>query len=50
LTIRTTRTTVSFRNPFTLQNVEGVQAAGEYIVLIDDELIEGSQGSPIGDW
>jgi hypothetical protein len=41
LTIRTTRTTVSFRNPFTLQNVEGVQPAGEYVVLIDDELIDG---------
>jgi hypothetical protein len=41
LTIRTTRTTVSFSSPFTLQNVEGVQPAGEYVVLIDDELIEG---------
>jgi hypothetical protein len=41
LTIRTTRTTVSFNSPFTLQNLEGVQPAGEYVVLIDDELIEG---------
>jgi len=41
LTIRTTRTTVSFSSPFTLQNVEGVQPAGEYVVLTDDELIEG---------
>ena len=41
LTIRTTRTTVLFSSPFTLQNVEGVQPAGEYVVLIDDELIEG---------
>jgi hypothetical protein len=41
LTIRTTRTTVSFSRPFTLQNLEGVQPAGEYVVLIDDELIEG---------
>jgi|SRR5947207_15416155 len=41
LTIRTTRTTVSFTSPFTLQNLEGVQPAGEYAVLADDELIEG---------
>jgi hypothetical protein len=39
LTIRTTRSTVSFGNPFTLQNLEGAQPAGEYVV--DDELIEG---------
>jgi hypothetical protein len=41
LTIRTTRATVSFSRPFTLQTLEGVQPAGEYVVLIDDELIEG---------
>jgi hypothetical protein len=41
LTIRTTRTTVSFSNPFSLHNLEGVQPAGEYAVLVDDELIEG---------
>jgi hypothetical protein len=41
LIIRTTRSTVSFSNPFTLQNLEGVQPAGEYVVLVDDELIEG---------
>jgi hypothetical protein len=41
LTIRTTRTIVSFNNPFTLQNLEGVQPAGDYVVLLDDELIEG---------
>jgi len=41
VTIRTTRTTVSFSRPFTLRNLEGVQPAGEYVVLIDDELIEG---------
>jgi len=40
LTIRTTRTTVSFSSPFTLQDPEGIQPAGEYVVLIDDELIE----------
>jgi hypothetical protein len=41
LTIRTTRTTVSFINPFTLRSLEGVQPAGEYVVVIDDEQIEG---------
>lgn len=41
LTIRTTRSTVSFSNPFTLQNLKGIQPAGEYVILIDDELIEG---------
>ena|SRR5436305_2594232 len=41
LTIRTVRSTVSFSNPFTLHNLEGVQPAGEYVVLADDELIEG---------
>jgi hypothetical protein len=41
LTIKTTRTTVSFNSPFTLQNLEGVQPAGEYAVFTDDELIEG---------
>jgi hypothetical protein len=40
LTTRTTRTTVSFTSPFTLRNVEGVQPAGQYVVLTDDELIE----------
>ena len=41
MTIKTTRTTVSFNSPFTLQNLEGVQPAGEYVVFTDDELIEG---------
>ena len=41
MTIRTTRTTVSFSSPFTLHNLRGVQPAGEYVVFVDDELIEG---------
>jgi hypothetical protein len=41
LTIRTTRTTVTFNSPFTLHDLEGVQPPGEYVVLSDDELIEG---------
>jgi hypothetical protein len=41
LTVRTTRTIVSFSSPFTLGNLEGLQPAGEYVVVADDELIEG---------
>jgi len=41
LTIRTTRTIVSFANPFVLQGLEGAQPAGEYVVLTDDQRIEG---------
>lgn len=41
LTIRTTRTTVSFANAFTLRSLDGVQPAGEYVVVVDDEQIEG---------
>ncbi|MBR1090398.1 hypothetical protein JQ621_23275 [Bradyrhizobium manausense] len=41
MTIRTTRTTVSFANPFTLWSLGGPQPAGEYVVLLDDEQIEG---------
>ena len=41
MTIRTTRTIVSFANPFVLQGLEGAQPAGEYVVLTDDQRIEG---------
>jgi hypothetical protein len=41
LTIKTTRTIVSFNEPFSLRNVEGVQPAGSYAVCVEDELIEG---------
>jgi hypothetical protein len=41
LTTRTTRSAVSFSSQFTLRSLEGVQPAGEYAVLSDDELIEG---------
>ena len=41
MTVRTTRTIISFSSSFTLCNVDGVQPAGEYVVLTDDELIEG---------
>ena len=41
MTIRTMLTTVSFRSPFMLQSLEGILPAGEYVVRLDDELIEG---------
>ena len=41
MTIRTTRTIVSFANPFVLRGLEGAQPAGEYVILTDDERIEG---------
>lgn len=41
MTIKTTRTVVSFNEPFSLRNVEGVQPAGSYAVCFEDELIEG---------
>ncbi len=41
MTIRTRWNTASFSNPFTPQSLEGVKPAGEYVILIDDELIKG---------
>lgn len=40
MTARTTRTTLTFAAPFTLRGVEGVQPAGDYVVVADDELID----------
>lgn len=40
MTNRTTRTTLTFAEPFTLRGVDGVQPAGEYVVILDDELID----------
>ncbi len=40
MTTRTTRTTLTFAAPFTLRGVEGIQPAGEYVVVADDELID----------
>ena len=39
--IRTTESTVTFRRPFTLSAVGGVQAAGTYRLVIDEELLLG---------
>ena len=41
MTIKTTHTSVSFAEPFTIGNIEEIQPPGEYIVIADDELIEG---------
>ena len=41
MTVRTDRSTVSFMNPFSLKEVDGVQPAGDYLVETDHEVIEG---------
>ena len=41
MTIRTTRAIASFKEPFTLRAVEGMQPPGDYNVYIEDELIAG---------
>jgi hypothetical protein len=41
VTTRTTRTTVTFKHPFTLKGVDGMLPAGDYRVLTDEELIDG---------
>ena len=38
---RTTRTTVSFSQPFKLKDLDDLQPAGDYILDTDEELIEG---------
>ena len=39
--IRTTRKTVKFGNPFSIKGVGRVLPAGNYVVVTDEELIEG---------
>jgi hypothetical protein len=41
MSIRTTRKTVSFDNPFSLNGVGRILPAGNYVVITDEELIEG---------
>ena len=41
LTIRTTRAVASFRESFSLRDIEGDQPPGDYNVFFDDELIQG---------
>jgi hypothetical protein len=41
MSTRTTRTTVTFRHPFSLKGADGLLPAGDYQVLTDEELIDG---------
>jgi hypothetical protein len=41
VTIRTTRTTISFLRPFKLRDLDDIQPAGDYLLDTDEELIEG---------
>jgi hypothetical protein len=41
-TTRTTSKTVTFTRPFALSGILGVQAAGTYVVEMDDELLPTS--------
>ena len=40
MTIRTTRTTISFSQPFKLKDLDDIQPAGDYLLDTDEELIE----------
>lgn len=39
--IRTSEQTVTFRRPFVLSGLAGIQPAGDYAVEIDEELLDG---------
>ena len=41
MTIRTTTSTVTFRQPFLLKGAERTMPAGDYSVVTDEELIDG---------
>jgi hypothetical protein len=41
MSIRTTETTVTFRRPFTLAALDGLQPAGTYRVVVEEEQIPG---------
>lgn len=43
MAIRTTRSQVTFKAPFTLAEVDGLQPAGTYDVDTDEEVIEGNE-------
>ncbi len=40
MTMRTTRQSVTFRRPFSISGIDGVQPAGTYVVETDEELLE----------
>jgi hypothetical protein len=41
MTMRTTKSTVTFKRPFNLSGFDGEQPAGSYSVETDEELMEG---------
>lgn len=41
MSLRTTETTITFENPFTLTSVEGSQSAGTYRLVTDEEEMLG---------
>ena len=41
MTVRTTRTTISFSQQFKLRDVDDIQPAGDYFLDTDEVLIEG---------
>ena len=41
MSTRTKQETVTFRHPFTISGVDGVQPAGSYIVWIEEEVLDG---------
>ena len=41
MTMRSTRSTVTFSNPFTLSGNPGDLPAGDYEVLVEEELLQG---------
>lgn len=41
MTVRTSRKTVTFAQPFALSGIDGVQPAGTYTVETDEELLPG---------
>jgi hypothetical protein len=41
MTVRTSRKSVTFTQPFSLSGIEGVQPAGTYTVETDEELLPG---------
>lgn len=41
MTMRTTKTMVTFTRPFSLSGFEGMQPAGDYSVETDEELLDG---------
>jgi hypothetical protein len=41
MTMRSTRSTVTFSNPFTLSGYSGELPAGDYEVLVEEELLQG---------